>query len=112
MRQREGIRIQLGNHILVASALSSDAQPEMYPDVIYTALNPTLLQAKFPGGGRPGGRKSSSLMGFHLSVGSVQCSAQSDGRGSDDAVPQSVVAFIPTAQYVSINNSSLALIKH
>lgn len=74
----------------MASALSSGAQPDMYPDVIYTALNPILLQAKFPRGGRTGGRKSCSLMGFHLSVGSVQCSAPSDGRGSSAAQSHSL----------------------
>lgn len=73
--------MQLGNHVLVVSAPSSDAKTELSPDVICTALIPTPLQDKFPGGGRLGGRESSSLMGFHLPVSSTQ----SDGRGSNDA---------------------------
>lgn len=101
MRQKERIRIQLGNHILVASALSSGAQPEMYPDVIYTAWNPILLQDKFPGGGRTGGSNSSSLMGFHPSVGSVQCSAPSDGRGSSAAQSHSLWLHSPLQHSMS-----------
>lgn len=42
---------------------------------------------------------------------SVQCSVRWE-RQQCCTVPQSVVAFTLTAQYVSINNSSLALIEH